>query len=130
MRSYGAGFWSGFVIGVICVVGCASSFPWRYYGAHLHSRPIVEADLGKDLAGLAYAEGVLYGKLGKDGWPDRPLEDCKPDPDPVPGGPSPVASPVKLKCVTLMVDDMYSLKADDQKCHSDLDACQKPQPTP
>lgn len=127
MKSW-AGYLSCYALGLFTAVGCASSFPWRYYGAHLHSRPIIEADVGKDLADLAYAEGTLYGVLGKDGWPDRPLEDCKPDPDPSPNGPAPSASPIKLKCMTLFIDDWYSLKADDEKCHSDLDACQKPKP--
>lgn len=129
MRAYGAGFWSGFFIGAFAVVGCASTFPWRYYGAHLHSRPIIEQDVGKDLADLAYAEGVLYGKTGSNGWPDLPLNDCKPDPDPSPGAPSPGPSPIKLRCITLMDSDFYSLKADDEKCHSDLDACQHPTPS-
>lgn len=117
MRHFGAGFWSGFFIGVFCVIGCASSpiFPWHYYAPSLPSS--------------CYDQGQLLGKLGSGGWPDLSMDECKPDPAPTPGQPQPSASPIQLKCMVMLVDDFYSLQADDEKCHSDLDSCQNPQPS-
>ena len=68
-----------------------------------------------------YDKGQLLGKQGKEGWPDEPLAQCKPD------------ETVKLKCMTVKVDDFYSIKADNIKCHQDLISCQQgplPKPSP
>lgn len=130
MRTFRSGVLIGFLAAVVGLIGCATAFPYRYYAEHFQSRAIVQADVGKDLADLVYQEGILWGKSGSGGWPDVPLNDCKPDPDPTPGTPSPVPSPIKLKCITMFDGDFYSLKADDEKCHSDLDACQHPKPSP
>lgn len=118
MKNYFAGFLPGFIIGIFTMIGCASSpiFPWNYYNVQMPDG--------------CYDQGKLLGKLGSDGWPDLNLDACKPDPDPTPGGPSPAPSPIKLKCMTMLADDFFSLQADDEKCHSDLDACQHPAPTP
>lgn len=97
------------------MVGCATAFPYRYYAT---SMPPSCYDLGQ-----------LLGKTGSGGWPDASLDQCKPDPDLPPGSPSGAPQPVKLKCMTMLVDDFYSLKADDEKCHADLQICQQgPQP--
>jgi hypothetical protein len=96
---------------VIVLAGCAS-FPWRYYATQM--------------PGECYDKGTLLGKSGSDGWPDRKLSECKPDPDLAPGQPA----GKKLKCITLFDEDFYSLKADNEKCHKDLAICQagpKPQ---
>lgn len=100
-----------YTLGVLTIIGCATAFPYRYYAA--------------EMPDTCYDQGKLLGKSGKAGWPDLSLKECKPDPtpttSPIPGDPK----PVRLRCMTLMIDDWYSLKADDEKCHSDLDACLK-----
>lgn len=110
------GYPIGLFAGLLTVFGCATTFPWRYYGVQMPDS--------------CYDQGRLLGKAGKNGWSDLTLDQCKPDPDPVtppkPGDPK----PVKLKCMTILVDEFYSLKADDEKCHSALDSCQRgPKPT-
>lgn len=118
------GFLPGFILGLLTIAGCATVFPWRYYNSNIPERKITEQDVGKSLSDLAYDEGILLGKSGSGGWPDAPLNQCKPDPLPSPGAsPSPV--PDELKCVTVLVDDFYSLKADDEKCHANLQTCQQ-----
>lgn len=87
-----------YALGVITMVGCAS-FPWRYYGTQMDD--------------TCYDKGNLLGKQGKQGWPNLPLAECKPDVS------------IKLKCITVPIDDFYSFKADDEKCHSDLNSCEK-----
>ena len=129
MKTFRSGILVGFFTALILVLGCATQFPYRFYNAQIKSRAITEADVGKDLATLAYQEGVLLGKLGSDGWPDRPFADCQPDPIPSPGA-SPAPSPNLMKCTTLATPEFYSLKADDEKCHSDLDVCQHQPPSP
>lgn len=129
---YGRAVASGFLLGVFTIVGCASAFQfhWPYYNAKLPAREITQADIGKDLGGLCYDEGILLGKLGADGWPDLPFAECKPDPIPSPGV-SPAPSPVLMKCGTFRLSDVHAVIADDEKCHSDLSACQQgPPPTP
>lgn len=108
---------AGFVLGMVTVAGCATtgSFPWPYYSTQM--------------PGECYQQGTLLGKSGADGWPDLPLSECEPDPLPSPGAsPSPGPSPVLLKCMTVKVDDFYSIQADDEKCHADLIACQQGAP--
>jgi hypothetical protein len=120
----------GYALGLLTLGGCATTFAWRYYAPHIPDRKITQADVGKSLADLAYAEGLLWGKAGKDGWPDLGFEECKPDPDPTPGA-SPGPAPRKLKCITLLDPDFYSLKEDNEKCHAELQKCQAgPEPTP
>lgn len=68
-----------------------------------------------------YDSGKLLGKLGKYGWPDKPLDTCKPDPTPSPGS---TLKPVLAKCITLDLDDFYAAKADYLQCQSDLSNCQ------
>lgn len=105
------GFTVGILLGLITVVGCASSFAYKYYATAMPNS--------------CYEEGTLLGKSGNGGWSDLPLKECEPDPKPSPGAPSGKA----LKCITMLDTDFYELKADDQKCHADLNACQKgPQP--
>lgn len=109
------GFSLGLLMGLLTVVGCASAgFPWRYYNTNMPDS--------------CYDQGKLLGKEGKDGWQDLTLDQCKPDPDPSPGA-SPGPAPVKLKCITVLVDDFYSIKADDLKCHQALQDCQNPPPS-
>lgn len=100
-------FLLGYALGLITLAGCATAFPWHYFASQMPDS--------------CYEQGKLLGKEGKDGWPDLPLTSCKPDPDSA----DPKIKPVKLKCITVLVDDFYSLKADDEKCHADLQACQK-----
>lgn len=86
------------------------------------------------MSDACYDSGKLLGKLGTDGWPDVSLDQCKPDPVPSPNPDpkgSPAPAPVLFKCVTLIRADWDSLKADDLKCHQDLQICQKgPAPSP
>lgn len=119
-------FMVGFIFGMLALLGCATvSFPFKYYAAHLPDRKITEADVGKSLAEIAYAEGLLFGKEGQDGWPDLALNECKPDPMPSPGAsPNPGPSPKLLKCMTMMEGEFYQLKGDNEKCHADLQICQ------
>ena len=93
-------FFCGYIIGIISIVGCASVFPWRYYAPQMPD--------------ACYDQGKLLGKNTGDGWPDLALDQCKPD------------SQIKLKCMVVLVDDFYAMKSDDEKCHADLQACQKP----
>lgn len=95
------------------VGGCATTFPWRYYGTKMPDRTITQADVGRSLADTCYAEGTLLGKAGKDGWVDLPLSSCKPD------------QAKKIKCITQLDDEFYSEKSTLEKCQSDLDLCQK-----
>lgn len=92
----------GYLLGIISIVGCASVFPYRYYATQMPES--------------CYDSGMLLGKVGKDGWRDLPLNQCKPD------------DTVKLKCVTMIESDFYALKLDNQKCHLDLDSCQRGNP--
>jgi hypothetical protein len=92
-------FVTGMALGVFTVFGCATSFPWRYYATKMPDQ--------------CYDTGTLLGKSGKEGWPDAAMLECKPD------------AQVKTKCITVLVDDFYSLKTDDQKCHNDLQLCQR-----
>lgn len=98
------GILTGYFLGVVTIVGCASSgvFPWRYYTTQMEPG--------------CYDTGKLLGKLGKSGWPDKDLTTCKPDPSPTPGA-------VLARCITLDIDDFYSLKADYLQCQSDLNNC-------
>lgn len=115
---------TGFGLAVVLAYGCASTnpFPWPYYAPQMPDG--------------CYDQGVLLGKLGTSGWPDRSMSLCKPDPDPspIPSGdptPTPAPSPVKLKCMLVFIDDFYSIQADDIKCHADLELCQQgPAPSP
>lgn len=100
-----------YALGILTIVGCATTFPWRYYATEMDD--------------TCYDHGKLLGKPGKGGWPDLSLNQCKPDPTPTATPPAGAPKPIKLKCMTLLVDDWYSLKADDEKCHSDLVACQQ-----
>lgn len=117
MKRFGS-FVTGWAAGICTALGCASTqWPYPYYAPSM--------DHG------CYESGVMLGKTGSDGWPDLSMKECEPDVDPSPSAsPSPWPSPVKLKCLMLRVDDFYALKGDDEKCHSDLVACQhgpKPQ---
>lgn len=127
-------FIAGFLFGLLTLLGCATTvmFPYKYYAAHIPDRTITEADVGKSLADLAYAEGILWGKAGSEGWSDLALNECKPDPIPSPdASPTPGPSPKLMKCTTMLNDEFYALKADDEKCHVDLQICQKGNaPTP
>lgn len=107
------GFVPGFVLGCATIAGCASIFPYRYYNTQMPPE--------------CYDQGRLLGKLGPEGWPDLSLADCKPDPEPSPGS---SIVPKRQKCTTLLDDDFYSLKADDEKCHEQLKMCQNPEPMP
>lgn len=117
LSSTAKGYSIGILMGIVTVVGCASTgFPWLYYNAQMPES--------------CYDQGKLLGKTGSGGWPDLSLSECKPDPvpsgSPTPGRPSPVL----LKCMTMKADDFYSLRADDEKCHADLQICQQgPMPT-
>jgi hypothetical protein len=104
------GIMTGYLLGVFTIVGCASTgvFPWRYYGTQMDAE--------------CYDNGTLLGKAGKYGWPDKSLDECKPDPSPSPGAST---KPTLLKCITLDVNDFYSLKADYLQCQSDLNNCQQ-----
>jgi hypothetical protein len=97
------GFFPGFILGLLTVAGCASVFPYKHYGM--------------DIPSECYDKGSLLGKLGKDGWPDLPMTECKPD----------LAN--KMKCQVMIESEFNSLKADDEKCHADLQKCQQG-PTP
>lgn len=95
-------FLQGFILGtVLVVVGCAASFPFRYYSTSMPSS--------------CYDQGTLLGKTGSSGWQDLPLDNCKPDPKP---------SGIALKCLTMLAPDYYSMKADYLKCQNDLIKCQ------
>lgn len=89
----------GFALGVTMMVGCSATFPYQYYATSMPEE--------------CYDKGNLLGKLGKDGWKDQPMTECKP------------GASKKLKCITMFDGDFYSLKADDLKCHSDLQSCQR-----
>lgn len=105
---------AGYVLGVVTVVGCAN-FPYHYFSTKM------PAD--------CYDKGTLLGKADLGGWPDESLSECKPDAEPAPGtSPSPGPAPILLKCMTMKAPEFYSLKADDEKCHSDLDICQAGKP--
>lgn len=101
-RNYTSGILTGLLIAAVMLVGCATVFPWPYYGPSMPDS--------------CYDQGTLLGKTGSDGWKDLPLSECKPD------------AKVKIKCITQKIDDFYSLKADDMKCHKDLQICQKGNP--
>lgn len=107
------GFLPGFILGALSIAGCAAVFPYRYYATQM--------------PGECYDEGKLLGKLGAQGWPDRELKECKPDPEPSPGA-SPGIEVKRLKCITMIDDDFYALKDDDLKCHEALQTCQQGQP--
>jgi hypothetical protein len=100
------GYIHGFLLGLCCVIGCASiPFSWNYYNTQMSD--------------ACYDNGKLLGKVGAGGWPDLSLDQCKPD------------SIDKFKCVTLLRVDWDSLKADNMKCHQDLQDCEKgAAPTP
>lgn len=107
--------WHSFILGSVLTFGtlfsCATTgaWIWPYYATQMPSS--------------CYDQGTLMGPASG-AWPDLALDTCKPDPIPS-GSPSPGPSPVLLKCMTVKVDDFYAAKADDEKCHSDLIACQK-----
>lgn len=105
------------LIGFAMSIGCAATFPYRNYNALIRSRSITQADVGKDIADLVYDEGVLLGKLGNEGWVDKPLSECKPD------------AGNKFKCSVMFLTEFNNLKTDDLRCHVDLDSCQHPQPS-
>lgn len=106
---FSRGYPIGVLLGVLTVIACASTFPWPYYATKMPDS--------------CYDQGSLLGKQGS--WPDLPLADCKPDPQP---SPSTSSAPTMLKCITVKIDDFYSIKADDEKCHSDLKMCQAGKP--
>lgn len=99
MKDLFRGYLMGMILAALTVIGCATAFPWRYYATQMPE--------------TCYDAGKLLGKDGSDGWPDTDLNECKPD------------KTSRLKCITMLVDDFYSLKADDEKCHNDLKFCQK-----
>jgi hypothetical protein len=103
-----------FVCGaVVVLIGCASTFPYKYYAT--------------SMPGGCYDEGTLLGVSGSSGWPDVALDECKPDPAPSPGAST---TPVLLKCITMMAPDFYASKAAYLKCQNDLKVCQTgPSPT-
>jgi hypothetical protein len=109
MKHYTAGFFPGFVIGVLTAFGCASTwvFPYRNYAL--------------DQPTDCFDQAKLLGKLGTGGWPDLPGDTCKPAPSPSPGQPEGNEMP----CSIVMTSDWYILKADSEKCHNDLQNCQK-----
>lgn len=102
-------FIGGYGLGLLTISACATAFPWKYYAT--------------DMPTSCYDQGKLLGKSGTGGWPDLTLDQCKPDPEPSPGS-SPITQPVELKCMTMLVADFTELKADDEKCHADLNSCQ------
>ena len=112
-------FWIGCLVLVFSVASCATAFQWKYYNSSIPSRIITQADVGRSLSDIVYEEGIMLGKLNPNGWPDLPLSECKPD------------SAIKMKCVSMIENDFFDLKDDNEKCHSDLISCQKgPMPTP
>lgn len=102
-----------FFLGVLTVAGCATSWPYRSYNAVIPDRVIVADDVGRKLSDLVYSEGLLWGKLGPEGWPDLGLDKCRP----TPGN--------QMPCTTTLTPEFYNIKSDLQKCHVDLQECQK-----
>jgi hypothetical protein len=95
-------FTLGFLAGASLIYACAGAigyFPYRYYAL----------SLSED----CYEKGMLSGKPGKEGWPDLPLNNCKPD------------SGNLLKCLLMTDSDFYAAKTDFLKCEQDLSNCQK-----
>lgn len=92
------GYFHGLVLSCLMVVGCASTMPYKYYATSMPDS--------------CYDSGKLLGS-GDKTWPDIDLKECKP------------GAQFKMKCVTMLIDDFYLLKADYLKCHKDLQTCQK-----
>lgn len=106
---------AGYLLGIATIVGCASAdlFPWPYYKA--------------EMPDSCYDQGKL---IARKGFQNLDLKECKPDAAPSPG-PIPTLQPVRIRCITVMYDDFYTIKADNEKCHNDLAACQAgPGPKP
>lgn len=98
-------FFTGYLIGVFTIIGCASVFPYKYYTPSMPD--------------TCYDQGSLLGKLGDKGWPDLPLDECKPD------------AVVKAKCIVVIEQDFFALQGAYEKCQSDLTSCQHgPPPAP
>src|SRR5882724_6916025 len=97
-RDYLRGFWPGFIIGTAFTVSCAG-IQYRHYGLSLPDE--------------CYQKGSLLGKLGKDGWPDVPFSQCKPD------------DVVKGKCVIELEQDYFSKDSELNNCREALDSCQR-----
>jgi hypothetical protein len=96
------------------MAACATT--WKYYGELLSDRVLTPDDVGKKLSDLCYDEGKLLGKQGSDGWPDLPLDECKPD------------QAIAGKCVVQTTDVYRALEKDDEDCHIQLSDCEKGKP--
>lgn len=91
-----------YLLGVISMSACAS-VSYRYYTLNL---PVE-----------CYDKGQLFGKLGKDGWPDLPLKTCEPD------------AVNQGKCVAMLTPEYISMRKDLEECHVALDQCQRHPPS-
>lgn len=95
-------FWMGFVIGAICITGCAG-VAYKFYNV--------------DMPADCYQNGSLIGNPNEDPtWTNLPLSTCQPDPA------------NKMKCATLKYSDFTRLKTDLGKCQDALKECQKGNP--
>lgn len=89
-----------YILGLLSLGACATT-SYRYYGLTLENN--------------CYQQGTLLGKQASNGWPDIPLETCKPD----------AAS--NGKCIIQLTDEFFRKDADLKNCVAALDTCQRGQ---
>lgn len=94
----------GYGFGILTLIACATSTPYRYYGLSIPDD--------------CYDKGTLLGHQGSDGWADLPFDECKPD------------QAIKGKCVIMRDADWFAKDKDLKDCQTALISCQKgPAPT-